>query len=195
MNGMELEMRPPYVKWTREEVEDRAASIEKGHFVGKPVDYANVTRPGQKDTLVKEANTYINDCFRAAKEGRMPANWPEHFKQSYERWKLGNDAEVDGTPIKSWVVLSASQQAAVIAAGVLSVEDLAELPDSELQRIGMGAMSYKQKAIAWLTAAKDVGQAASKIAAQEAKITELSNLVQTMSEQLAALQNNAAKKP
>jgi len=195
MYGMEMELRPPYIKWERGEIEDRAASDKAGHFVGKAVDYAHVTRPGQKDTLVKEAEAYIKDSFRAAKEGRMPASWPEHFKQSYERWKQGTDAVVDGTPIKGWPVLSASQQAAVLAGGVLSVEDLADLPDSELQRIGMGAGTFKQKAIAWLTAAKDVGQAAFKIAAQEAKITELSTIVQNLSEQLAAIQNNAAKKP
>jgi hypothetical protein len=191
--SLEMEMRPPYVTWTEGEVEDRAKTLESGHFVGKRVDYANVTRPGQKDTLVKEANAYIADCFRAAREGRMPAAWPEHFKQSYERWKAGTDAAVDGTPIKGWPVLSAAQQSAIIAAGILSVEDLAQMSDSELPRIGMGAGSYKQKAIAWLGAAKDIGKTAEQVSAQAVKIQELETLVQRLSEQLALTQNTPAK--
>lgn len=193
MNGLEVEMRPPYVVWEEGEVEDRAATIEKGHYVSKRVDYALVTRPGQKDTLRKEAQTYINDCFRAAKEGRMPASWPEHFKLNYERWKAGTSAEIDGTPIKGWQILSAAQQNAIIAAGILSVEDLAQLPDSELPRIGMGAVSYKQKAIAWLGAAKDIGKAAEKMAAQDVKIAELTALTQKLSEQLSAMNKPTAK--
>lgn len=193
MNGMEMEMRPPYVKWERGEVEDRDATIKAGHFVSKPIDYAHVTRAGQKDTLVKEANAFINDSFRAAKESRMPASWPEHFKQSYERWKAGNDAEVSGTPIKGWTVLSASQQAAIISAGVLSVEDLSELPDSELQRIGMGAIQFKQKAISWLAAASNIGKAAEQLAAQDVRIQELTKLVEEMKSALAASQKQTAK--
>ena len=191
--SMDLEMRPPYITWTEGEIEDRTKTLEAGHFVGKRIYYANVTRPGQKDTLVKEAETYISDCFRAAKEGRMPASWPEHFRQSFDRWKAGTTADVDGTPIKGWPVLSAAQQSAIISAGILSVEDLAQLPDSELQRIGIGAVSYKQKAIAWLTSAKDIGQTAEKLAAQDTEIQELKRLVQNLSEQLAIKANTTAK--
>lgn len=177
MNGMELEMRPPYIKWVREEKEDRVKTLEAGHYVGVAVDYAHVTRPGQKDTLVKEALSFIADSQEAARQQRLPQAWVEMYKQSYERWKQGTDAVVDGTPIKGWPSLSAGAQEAVIRAGILSVEDLAQLPDSELGRIGMGAQGYKQKAAAWLAAANDIGKAAERLNAQEQKIAQLEALV------------------
>jgi len=189
MQATDLEMRPPYIKWERQEIEDRAKTIETGHFVPKFVDYAHVTRAGQKDTLVKEAEAFIRDSEANAKQGRLPQAWVEHYRMSYDRWKKGTDADVDGTPIKGWGAIGASQQEAIIRAGVLTIEDLSQLPDSELPRIGMGAVSYKQKAIAFLATAKDVGQAAERIAAQSVKIEELSTLVQSLSEQLAAMKN------
>lgn len=177
MNGMETEMRPPYIKWVREEKEDREKTKEAGHFVPAAVDYAHVTRPGQKDTLVKEAGAFIKDSQEAARQGRLPQAWVEMYKNSYERWKQGSDASVDGTPIKGWPVLGAGSQEAIIRAGIFTVEDLAQFPDAELSRIGMGAQAYKQKAISWLMAANDVGKAAEQLADQAQKISQLEAIV------------------
>lgn len=180
MQSMEMEMRPPYITWHRVESEDRAATAEKGHYVPKFVDYAHVTRPGQKDTLVKDANDFIRDSFVQVKQQRLPAAWAELYKQSYERWKSGEEGQVDGTPIKGWSAIGAGAQEAIIRAGVLSIEDLAQMPDSQLQQIGMGAMGYKQKAIAWLAAGKDIGKVAEQIIAQEVKMKAMQETIDTL---------------
>jgi hypothetical protein len=170
MMNPQMEMRPPYITWKVEQVEDRAASLETGHYVSRDIHYAHVTRPGQKDTLVKEANDFIKDSFDGAKSGRIPAAWAEHYKSEYERWKAGTTGDVKGTPIKGWPALGPAAQEMLIRAGVQTVEDLADYPDGSIQNLGMGAIAYKQKAVAWLMSAKDIGKTAETLAALQVKV-------------------------
>jgi hypothetical protein len=181
--------RPPYVIWEMRPVEDRNASIAAGHIVEKDVAFAVITRPGSRDTLETVAEDWLNK-LRTNKE--LPPNWYPAFKQSFDSWQKGETAAVDGTPIKGWSVLGAGAQKTLISAGIMSVEDLANTSDQDLQNVGTGAMSFKLKAKAWLESAAGPGKAAEKAAAQDAKIADLMALAE---KQAKAIEELKAKQP
>lgn len=172
--------RPPYVRFERRPVEDRAATISAGHYVAKDVDFALITRPGDRDTLETEATAWLAGLREKARGGSIPDTWARGFTESYENWKKGEEPPISGTPIKGWAVLSPASQEGIIRAGILSVEDLAEISESSLGQLGTGALSYKLKAQAWLDAAKDQGKVAEKVAELAQKIADLTELSQKL---------------
>jgi len=179
--------RPPYVAYEYRAVENRDASIAAGHFVSKDVAYAIITRPGSRDTLDKEAETFLREYKEKARQGVIPQVWYDSFKASFDAWKTGEELPVDGTPIKGWQVLSPSAQKDLIRIGIRTVEDLAAYPDGDLSNIGTGAVSYKLKATAWLEAAKGPGKVAEQMAAQAIQLQQLIDLTRAQAEEIAKL--------
>lgn len=173
--------RPPYVIWEMRGKEDRAASIAAGHLVEVDVAYAIITRPGSRDTLEKEAEVWLEEL---RKSNMVPVTWYPAFKTSYENWKKGETGVVNGTPIKGWPAIGTAAQKTLLAAGIQSVEDLAAVPDQDLQNVGTGAIGYKQKAKAWLEAANGPGKMAEKQTAMQAQIDQLADLVKKQAEEL-----------
>lgn len=93
---------------------------------------------------------------------------PEHkerFAAQYEAWKTKRTARhIDGTPLKNWPMIPALRIAEFEAMGIFSVENLADVSDTNIQKLADGRV-WRQKAKAWLESAKDNG-AASKYAAE-----------------------------
>lgn len=183
------ENRPPYVVFERRPVEDRNASIAAGHYVSKDVDVAIITRPGSRDTLEKDAKTWLAEIAEKARknEGGVPPTWPIAFNAAYKAFLEGEELPVSGTPIKGWPVLSPSAQKDIIAAGIRTVEDLADIPESSLPTIGTGGIAFKQKAKAWLEAAKGPGKVTEQLNAQAQQIAELTVLTKKLIEENKAL--------
>jgi len=186
---MQVADRPPYVVFDFKPVEDRTASIAQGHYVTKDVPFATITRPGSKDSVVKEAEVWLKDLAENARQGKVPDSWAAGFKEKYEAWKKGESAPVNGTPIKGWPVLSPSAQKTVIEAGFLSVEDLAKAGDNEVIGIGTGAIAYKQKAVLWLEQASGAGKLVERVASLETKLSDLLTTNQAL-----AAENDRLKK-
>lgn len=187
--------RPPYVVWESRAIEDRDASLKAGHYVSKNIDFAIITRPGSRDTLDKEALVWLAELREKSRKNELPPRWFEAFSESYKFWKNGEEAPVEGTPIKGWPVLSPAAQKDLIHAGIRTVEDLAQFSDSELSVIGIGALSFKQKAQAWLAAANDTGKTAEKLADLTQKVTELTDLTQRLLTENKALQAQLPQQP
>lgn len=179
--------RPPYVVWETRAIEDRNASITAGHYVSKDVDFAVVTRPGSRDTLDKEALVWLADLREKSRKGELPQRWFEAFKESYDFWKKGEEAPVEGTPIKGWPPLSPASQKLLLSVGIRTVEDLAVFSDSELATLGTGALAYKTKAQSWLAAANGAGKLAEKVTAQTVELERLAKLVAEQAEMLKTL--------
>jgi hypothetical protein len=113
---------PPYVKFERRAVEDRNATIAAGHYVAKDVDFALVTRPGSHDTLETEVEPWLERLHEQARNSFIPAAWAEGFSAAYDRWKRGEEIPENGTPIKTWPVVSPAQQETLIGNGFRTVE-------------------------------------------------------------------------
>lgn len=152
-----LEARPPYVVFEVREVEDRAATHEKGHYVGKDVNFAIICPQGSRDRVERIAEEWLVQIKAEARNGRFPAEWCVAYEKAYAAWKEGRELPENGTPIRSWPVLSPSQVSHLLNLRVRTVEDLANLNEEGILRIGMGARSLQQKARDYLQAAQDKG--------------------------------------
>ncbi len=176
--------RPPYVQFELRPVEDRVATLANGHYSTKDVAFAIITPAGGKDTVERIADEWLAMLKKEsmADPPRFPPAWYQSFQAGYDAWKLGQSIPDNGTPIRTWAVLSPSQIISVLNANIRTVEDLAAANDEALGRIGLGGQELKRRAVDWLTQAAGPGKIAmkleeliAKVNAQEAQIKGLSD--------------------
>jgi hypothetical protein len=186
--GMNVrEQRPSYVVFERRGVEDREQSLLQGRYMEKNIDFAIITPIGSKDRIPREVKSWFVSLEQQAREERIPSEWVTQYKKAYEAWKKGEEAPLIGVPIKGWAVLSPAQQANVISSNILTVEDLAQVNDEGMKRIGMGALELRDKAIAWLRSTKDSGQVTQANAALQARIRQLEANIEVLQGQIRDL--------
>lgn len=186
---LQLKERPVYVTFEYREVEDRAASIAEGHYVGKDVAYAIITPAGGNLVVPRVAEEWL-----AAKRA---ANDPfyKHYLDSFKAWKEGEAEPEFGTSIRSWPPITPSQLASCLSANIKTVEDLATAPAQALQRMGMGAVALQQKAAAWLQSANDKGKTAEEVATLRRDNEALVARLAEISAQVEALKAASGEKP
>jgi len=183
-----MEARPPYVRFEYRAVEDRQASIEKGHYVSKNIAIAFITPAGTKDITERDAEDWLNNLTNLSHQGQVNPQWPVHFRNMYDQWKRGEELPESGTAIKGWAVISPADQQNIIAANIRTVEDLAEASEQAMTHIGMGARMLKEKAKKWLESAHDNGKVVQKVTALEAENADLKRTLSEMMERMAALE-------
>lgn len=116
-----------------------------------------------------------------------PAVWSA-IQRAYEAWKNGQDVPVDGTPLEAWPGVSRGQVATLRLLNVRTVEELAEVNDATMDRIGLGSRKLRDAAVAFVAARADGSAAvAAKLAAAEEKNRQLE-------ERLAELEARFARK-
>ena len=186
--------RPPYVSFERRPVEDRNASIEAGRYIARDVDFVIITRAGSRDTVEKDAKAWLQEIEEKSRKGRVPPEWAKHFNSAYEFWLKGESAPESGTPIKGWGVISPAMQDTLLKSGIRTVEDLAMSGQAELQTVGMGALSLKQKAQTWLDLAKDRGTVTEEMLALQTKVADLTELVSKLMDANKELRALASQK-
>lgn len=187
INELTREARPPYVRFERRPVEDKAASLREGRYIAKDVDFVLITPPYSRDCVEQKVSQWLVDIERSMRDGRVPENWVSQWKEGYQKWKNGEEMPLHGTPIKGWGVVSPAQQAMLIAIGCLTVEDLAAINDEGLRRIGMGAIELRDKARNWMASVKDHGEVTLKMSALEHENRVLKNSLETLTKQVDAL--------
>lgn len=166
--------KPSLVRFAREAVENKPETIKQGRYVAKDVDYALVTAPYSKDVWKAKVSDWFTNLENDVRNERIPKEWLDHYKKSYEAWKNGQELPVAGTPIKGWGVISPAKQEELIRMNILTVELLADINDEGIRRIGMGAVELKTKAKAWLSQLNDKGPATIEIA----RLTQENNVLQ-----------------
>lgn len=163
----------PLVRFERRPVEDKIASRNAGHYVARDVDYALVTPPYSKDVMHHKLPGWFEQLELDAVKGRVPRDWVNKVKHSYELFKQGQEIPLDGVPIKGWGIISPAQQETLIRLNILTVEALAAANDEGLRRIGMGSHELKHKAEVWLKQIKKAGPATQEIAALKTENDQL----------------------
>lgn len=189
---VETKERPPLARFERRGVEDRALSAEKDRYMERDEDFALITPPGSRDIFVTTVKEWFDEMKRQVREQRLPEEWYERYQKQYAAWKVGEELPLDGSPIKTWGVISPAQQKNLITLNILTVEDLARLNDEGMRRIGMGAVDLRNKAIAWLKQLDDKGGLTIAHAALKAENEALKTQLDLLSKQVQAL---AAGKP
>jgi len=178
------ENRPAYVRFERRAVTDSERTLSEGHHVAKDEDYALITPPYSKDVVVKKVAAWFVSVEKNVRAGRIPQKHLDLWKESYSRWQNGQEPPVDGTPIKDWSSISPAQCKNLLNAGCRSVEDLAQANDEAMRRLGMGANELKNKAKAWLQAAKDHGPLTMQIASLEKQNEQLKGTIDSLQDQI-----------
>lgn len=189
------EERPAYVRFEKRPIEDTMASREAGQVVYKDIDYVLVTPPYSKDCVEMKWERWIKNVEINVKNGRTPEAWMDHWKKAYEHWKRGEEAPLNGTDIRNWSAITPAQIKTCLAANIRTIEDLAGANDEGLRRLGMGGIDMKNKATAYVKAAKDTGPLVMENAAlkkqlqiQEGTIASLSEKLEIVSARLEAMQ-------
>lgn len=195
----EAQAKPPYVTFEYRSVEDREATIEQGHYVGKDIAYAIITPQGSRDKIEKIAEEWLASTEAAVREERFPMDWLRFYKNLYKEWQEGRELPLEGTPILTWAAVSPAQQKAILDANIRTVEDLAAANESALSCIGIGARSLKDRATSWLKSAQEVGKTAERNAAleeqnqvQAKQIDDLTAQVKNLSAKVEALSKESA---
>lgn len=187
------EEKPPYVSFELRAVEDRELSIKEGRYIAKDVIFAQITRPGSRDTHEEEAEQWLLKLAKRASDQIIPQAWVAKFSAELEAFKKNETLPETGTPIKGWQVISPAVQAQIVKAGFRTVEDLASAPEVELVSIGMGGPTWREKARAWIAEGKEKGASAEKVAELTQKVSELTALVERLVAENAALSKQTPK--
>ena len=189
------EERPAYVRFERRPVEDKEASLREGRYVAKDVDFALITPPYSKDCVEQKVTRWLEDLERGVRDGRIPQQWATLWKEGYQKWQNGQEMPLHGTPVLGWGVISPAQQKMLIAINCLTVEDLAQINDEGMKRVGMGGLELRNKAKNWLASVKDHGGLTIQMSALEQENAQLKASVDGLKAQVEALKGMIPQQP
>lgn len=131
-------MPRPHVEFQTRSVERRVGQGETFRIVYEDVVFAIIRPPGSRDSVEKVASDWIKELEAHAESGRCPQHWPRAYNEALQGFIRGEAIPLDGTPIKSWAVLTPSERKILLKADILTVETLAAGTSDILDRIGMG---------------------------------------------------------
>lgn len=164
-----------FPKFFMKPVQNHAKSAEEGRPIFEDVEFIEIMIAGDAKSQV---------------ESKVSQKHIDRWPREYEAFKNGLEATVTGTPITEWPAITASRAAELKALKIFTVEALAEIPDTAIQRIGMGGRDLVTKAKAYIEAAKD-GAAVERYAKDN---ESLRNEVDMLKEQLKELSASIDKK-
>jgi hypothetical protein len=124
-----------YPRFHTAEVEDMAASEIQGRPIFRTIERVEIIMPGNPHTRP------VTEVTREHQE-----KWPKE----YAEFKQNMEMSVDGFPLEQWAVLKRAQVLELKALGFMTVEQIRDMGDLAVQRIGMGGMSLRNLAKAFL---------------------------------------------
>lgn len=116
-------------------VQDFEKSEKAGHPVFRDVEYVKIHHPGSQ---------FCIPCMKVKEKHKTL--WPKH----YAAFKAGEDAPLDGFPLTEWAAISRAIAETLRNAGVLTVEQLAAVPDQQLSYLGPMYQDLKNKAVVFI---------------------------------------------
>lgn len=163
------------VEFFLESVEQLAESKQCGFPVFKEVPHVRIAVPGDPYNVV---------CHIATQGHK------DMYPMAWQTFNNQNQPVIDGMPIKEWPVINRSQVQMAHFYNVMSVEQLAELSDVNMSRMGAEWRELRDKARAYLKYAEDNKELARTTAENEALKQKLADL----EEQTAAKPKSRATK-
>lgn len=141
------------VKFRLEAVVDDAATLAAGgEMKWKNVEFVEIHIPGDPTQIF---------------DGPVTGRHRERFASRYEKWKLGQQDVLDGTPLAQWPGITPAEVSMLSQAGIHTVEALAGVSDGNIGKVGR-AIALRDKARRYLDAARS----SAPIEAMEAKLRE-----------------------
>ncbi len=146
----------------------------------KAVEWVRWVKKGMQTpaTIVEK----ISRLSKPNKAGQVVPEWTV-LKPYYDSWKAGEAAPVNGTPLAAWPGATPQLVKALNPANIRSIEDLAEMEDSSIVRIGMPGLREKQtQARAFLEAQKTISGVSGEVVTLREKNESLSREVAELKE-------------
>ena len=128
-----------FAKFYSEQVPDKQKTQALGRPAYRTVDRVEIFIPGDHTTTVSRK-------VRESDKQRWPRQWEAYRKQQ--------DFVPDGTLLDNWPLLTKGQIEDLKYNPVYTVEQLAEIPDSLLDNLGLGARRMREHAKAFLEASE-----------------------------------------
>ncbi len=183
----------PFIRFETRAVQDRNASEEAGHPVFVNVDFIVLMQKGGKDEYMKVADEWFAQKKREAASGLYNPVWLEQFRTAYEQWKLGKEAPADGIPLSMWPGITPAEVEMCKAIGCYSVEDVSNMTEEALTRF-LGSRALRDKARAYLVAARDAGKVSEENAALRVKVDSLEESLRDMRARLSAYESEEVRR-
>lgn len=159
-------------------------SREEGRPIYEDVEMVKIRFAGDKYNVhVAPANEY------GAKRDPMTnqrLTYAQQFPEHYKAFKEGIEFHGTGTPLSEAPFLTMAKRKELEAANVFTLEALAGLDGTNLQKLGMGARELKNQAEAYLESAKGSAVATKLAAENEAMKAQMEALKAQMAELMAA---------
>jgi len=184
----------PHVRYDTKPVEDVPRTKADGVMRFKDQDYAVETMPGAKATNIFKIENFFERKAEELKSGRILPEWLTHWQSTYELYKKGQEIPLDGTPIRGWKLITGAQQEELIRLNIMTVEALAHLTDEGMRNVGMGALTLKRKAQAWIAQNESHEAGAIKLNTLQRENDTLKETVAAMEEKLEALAKQVEQK-
>lgn len=147
-----------------EPVEDKRATKDKGYPVFSTVTFIDKRVPNQIDHQPRP--------MRESDKTEFPVSW--------QAYVTGKEPPESGFPVEQWPQVTASEVALLKACNVKTVEQLANLPDSGIHRLGPGGTGLKNRAQKFLKEAGEKDMLRDRVQELERKIEELSAPAKTV---------------
>lgn len=168
------------VRFLLEPVKNEAESKKAGRLVCDEVEFCEIRLPGSTDVI----RNVVTDVQRS------------RFSRQYAAFKNGQDQDVaSGTPLKEWPIMTRSQVEEARYLGVRTVEALAQIPDTGIQRLGMGWNDLRKKARDWLLQAKDGSALALLRTENDEMRARLATLEEMLAKQAVEIRSGATPAP
>ncbi len=167
------------IRFETQPVEMGGKSLEAGRPIYEDRDFVFIVNPGSRDERVAQIKEKKND--------------PE-VMAFYARWKTTQEQPKDGTPLSMVPFLSPSQIKELQGMNILTLEHLAEIPDTVTQRM-MGMVELRKKAKSYLDAAKDsavVTRLESELASRDLDLAAKQKQIDDLCKRLEALEKDKA---
>lgn len=157
------------IEFYRDAVQNNFKSAQEGRPIFDEKDFVRIQTPG-------DTRTVIHRVASEQDKQRFPKSW-----QAYQR---GVEMAQEGTPLEEWNLASRSQVKELKHIGIATVESLASVSDSNLQKMGPGYTQLRKRAQQYLDSSQD-----------DAKATAIARELEAANERIRLLEEaNAALK-
>lgn len=163
-------------------VQNNFKSEQEGRPIFEDREFVKIIIPGDNKT---EMVYQVTDIYK------------QQYPKQYEAFKRSEDQRyVSGTPLKHWPPMTPALVRTMEASNIHTVEQLAEITDSQMQHVGMGASEWAKKAKAFLSKASDGAEVTRMVADLKVATDEVARLTKVVSDQADELKTlrAAAKK-
>lgn len=176
-------------------MKNNIASQQQGKAVYDKVLMAEIHSPGMKNQIHRPAVTvYFNDgrmvdYDSGHREGdsNREIPWREWFGESIRQFESGEATPESGTPLETWPKIDVALAASLRDSGIFTVEMIADLADSRLHVLPMGAGVLRDQAKAFLETARGNSQNDKLIAEKAALQAQFDRMQKTIDDLTARL--------